>query len=145
MTDLEKAKALLEAEGYGCVLFGEEGCHASKRRGVSSLVEWLEKGLDMKGYAAADKIVGKAAAMLFVLGGVSQVYAAVLSQKGLAVLEENSISVQYDTLVEGIINRAGTGSCPMELAVAELTEPAQALPVLRETVDRLRKEAKMGQ
>ncbi len=38
-------------------------------------MEWLGSGMDFRGCAAADKIVGKASAMLFVLAGVKAVYA----------------------------------------------------------------------
>lgn len=43
------------------------------------MVEWLGFGMDFHGYAADDKIIGKATAMLFVLAGVKEVYAPVVS------------------------------------------------------------------
>jgi len=40
-------------------------------------------------------------------------------------------------LVPMIINRLGTDACPMEKAVAELTDPAEAPAAIRATLTRL--------
>ena len=39
-----------------------------------------------------------------------------------------------------ILNRAGTAPCPMEQAAAAVTDPAEALPVLREAMQELQKQ-----
>ncbi|MCI8360283.1 MAG: DUF1893 domain-containing protein [Clostridiales bacterium] len=141
MSDLEKARRLLEQEGYSCVLCKGGATHVSRKRGVSPLLGWLEDGLDMSGFSAADKIVGKAAAMLFALGGVKAVYAPVMSEKAAALLEKQKVAAFYGQTVPAVINRAGDGICPMEQAVSGLEDPSKAPEVLRGALAALRAQA----
>ena len=48
--------------------------------------------------------------------------------------------MKYGTLVPEILNRAGTAPCPMEQAAAAVTDPAEALPVLRKAMQELQKQ-----
>lgn len=114
----------------------------SKHNGIRPLLEMLETGLDVTGGIAADKIVGKAAALLYVQMQVAEVQAEVLSQTGLAVLQAHGIRVSYRTLTAQIINRQGTGPCPMEQTVAAIDDPAKAFTALREKAAQLRAKHK---
>lgn len=78
----------------------------------------------------ADKVVGKAAALMFVLGGVKRVYASVISQSALNVLNTHGVETVYEKLVPYIINRAGNGPCPMEYAVRDTEDPQTAYKIL---------------
>lgn len=126
MTDLEKAKKILIDNDCTCVLCKDEKTHTSTQRGVRPLVEWLESDESFKGFSAADKVVGRGAAFLYVLLGVSVVYAHVISYTALDVLQAQGIVVEYGTVVENIINRKGDGICPFEAAVLDITDPNQA-------------------
>ena len=92
------------------------------KRGITPLLELIASGKDVSGYSAADKVVGKAAAALFIKCGVKQLYAAVLSKGGAKLLERHGVEYVYDTLTDAIINRAGTDACPMEKAVRDIEE-----------------------
>jgi len=92
------------------------------KRGITPLLELIASGKDVSGYSAADKVVGKAAAALFIKCGVKQLYAAVLSKGGAKLLESHGVEYVYDTLTDAIINRAGTDVCPMEKAVRDIEE-----------------------
>lgn len=92
------------------------------KRGITPLLELIASGKDVSGYSAADKVVGKAAAALFIKCGVKQLYAAVLSKGGAKLLESHGVEYVYDTLTDAIINRAGTDACPMEKAVRDIEE-----------------------
>ena len=135
--DLLHAKRLLTDGGYSCVLCRGETVLTSCQRGVTPMLEWLGGALALDGYAAADKVVGKAAAMLFVYAGVSQVYGRVMSRAALALFAQHGVLATYGALVDAVKNRAGTGLCPMELAVANMDDPAAALAVIIETRKRL--------
>ncbi|MCI6714185.1 MAG: DUF1893 domain-containing protein [Lachnospiraceae bacterium] len=124
------AKEKLLSEGYTCVLCSGSTVYTSALRGVKPLVQWLKNGTDVKGFYAADKVVGKATAFLYVLLGVQAVYAHVISRPALAVLKENGIEVQYGTLVENIINRKGDGICPFEEAVIKISDAHEAYPAI---------------
>lgn len=132
--DLIRAKALLK-DDVTCALVGGGRAVTSTQRGVKPLLAWL--GGDHRGFAAADKVVGRAAAFLYVLLGVSSLYAAVLSEPALAVLRAHHIPVEYDTLAARIVDRTGTGLCPMESAVMGEDDPCRAREKIEQTCARL--------
>ncbi len=135
MRDLEKAKNLLLEQGYTCVMCRGETVCTSVLRGVKPLVIWLESGQDFCGFAAADKVVGRATAFLYALMGVTEVYAKVISRPALQVLKEQGISVEYGELAEHIINRSGDGICPFESEVLSVEDPQNAYSVIRKTME----------
>ncbi len=135
----QKAKELLLSSQNTCVICRENEVFESTERGVKPLLEFLDSKTDLKDACAADKVVGAGAAFLYVLLGVREVYALVLSERAKAVLMQNGISVYYDKHVPKIENRARNGFCPIETAVWEQTEPAAALIKIRETLKNLTK------
>lgn len=135
--DLQNAIDALKKNGCTCVLCRGAMIHTSHSRGVKPLLDWLEAGIGEE-HSAADKVVGRAAAYLYCLLGIRRLYAQVISKPALAVLEQYNIPTRYDTLVEGIRNRAGDGPCPMEAATADAKTPAQALDMIRKTLEKLR-------
>ena len=129
--DLTKAIGILNEGSYTCVLCKENKIYTSTERGVKSLLDWHDSGVDFSGFCAADKVVGKAAAFLYVLLDVKEVYAYVMSAAAIDTLTKNNIQIQYDRSVEKIINRSGTGYCPMEEAVWEIDVPEQAKKAIK--------------
>ena len=102
------------------------------------MVDYLRSDTDLKGYSAADTIVGKAVASMFVLGGIVAVFAKVISRKGLEYLQNHGIYVRYDVLTDKIVNRQGTDVCPMELAVENLEEPHECYDTILKRIDSMR-------
>ncbi len=139
MTDLEKAKSLLDSSDCTCVLCRGQTVYESRRRGVAPLMEHLEKGTDLKGFSAADKVVGRATALLYVLLGITALYARIMSQSALEVLEQHRLPCTYGQLVPAIRNRTGDGFCPMETATAHIADPAQAPEAIRRALAQLAK------
>ena len=135
MTDLEKAKQLLCAQGFTCVLCKGDILHTSYHRGVKPLMELL--GQDLEGFSAADKVVGKATALLYCLLGVRSLYAQVISESALEVLSAHGIDVQWQKQVPYIVNREGTGQCPMEQATQNISDPALAPAAIRAKLKEL--------
>lgn len=129
--NLKKAEDLLKSGNYTCVFCGGNETIVREERGVKPLLELLDSGGDVRGYSAADKVVGKGAAFLYVLLGVKEVYSPVMSELAIQVFEENGIYFKFDKSVKNIINRAGTGICPMEDAVQDISGPNEALKAIR--------------
>ena len=128
---LEIAKATLAREEYTCVLTDGEAFYTSRLRGVKPLVRFVDSGNIPEGLYAADKVVGKATAYLYVMLKVQALYASVISAPALSVLKAYGIPVSYGVLTENIINRRGDGICPFEEAVlAALTPKAAYLAIL---------------
>ena len=81
--NLRLAKERLEALGCSCVLRRGQTEMSSGKSGVAPLIGYVEAGTPLSGFAAADKIVGNYAAMLFTLLGGESVYGQVMSWGGL--------------------------------------------------------------
>lgn len=140
--DTMRAKALLEEKGVTCVLCRGDRILKSEERGVRPLVRWIDAGEDYRGFCAADRIVGKAAAWLYLLLGIRELYAAVLSRSAARLLEEHGIPFDYGTLTEEIINRKKTGQCPMELAVSDSTSPQEAYAAVKKKLAEMEQMSK---
>lgn len=132
--DLQKARQLLDAGDYTCVLHRSGVTHTSTHRGVAPLLHWLDEGTDLQGFSAADRVVGKATAYLYRLLGVKAVFARVMSRPAAQVLEQYGIPASWDTLVDAIENRQKNGPCPMEYATRNATTPEEALTAIRQAL-----------
>lgn len=139
MTDLERAICLLHAnDSLKCVLQKGDVHYESEKRGVAPMLDFLSKNTDLVGFSAADRVVGKATAYLFVLAGVCAVYADVMSEGAETLLQAHGITYRAQKVVPYIINRQGTGMCPMESAVLDATCPADAYRAILDTMKKLR-------
>ncbi len=136
MSDIERAKLGLSGNTI-CLVRGDEVI-TSTRRGVAPMLELIERGQDLTGFAAADKVIGRAAALLFAYCGVSEVYAEVISLPAAAALEECGIPYSYGKRVENVINREGTGICPMEKATLGVSAPSAALAAIKAALSEMR-------
>ena len=137
--NLTTARNLLEEGNFTCVLVRNEACLTATERGVKPLLSWLEQGQDLRDFSAADRVVGRATAFLYCLLGVKEVYARVMSHPAAEVLKAAGITVQAGQLVDGIINRQGTGPCPFEATVMDITDPQEALAAIRGKMEQMQK------
>ena len=135
--DTQTALNLLIQGDFTCVVCREDICYTSTIRGVKPLLDWLDKGPSLQNFCAADKVVGRAAAFLYCLLGVSEVYAHVMSRPAAEVLTACGIHVEAGEFTDGIINRKGTGPCPFESAVMHIQNPEEALIIIREKIAAL--------
>lgn len=88
----------------------------------------------------ADKVVGKGAAALMVLGGVEGLFADVVSRPALELLAGAGIAVEYTVVVPGIMNRAGTGTCPVEQLCAGAETAAECLPLIEGFMQKMKEQ-----
>ncbi len=138
--DLQTACSLMETGDYTCVLCQGNTIHTATERGVAPLLHWVDTGLNVSGFSAADRVVGRGAAFLYCLLQVREVYARVMSRPAAAVLEAHGIAVFTDMLVDGIINRKGTGPCPFEAAVLDIDDPQTALAAIHTRMAQMQKD-----
>lgn len=135
---LEQAKQTLKENELTCAIVGADTLYTSTQRGIAPLLECYHESKVPQHCSGADKVVGRAAAFMYVLLGVDSLYAEVISRPAYKVLVEAGISVEYGTMVDAIINRTGTGFCPMETAVLHINDPHEALTAVERTLERLR-------
>lgn len=137
MSDIERAKAALRGHSVAVCRAGE--VMTRDGRGIAPLLAIASDESDLRGASVADLIVGKAAAMLMTYAGVSEVYAEVMSEAGECTLSEHDIPHSCGLLVPYIIDRTGKDVCPMERAVADVSDPAEAYAVLSARLEELKR------
>ena len=124
---LTKAKELLKDNATRLVIIDNQNTITRTERGVKAILDILESNAITKGAFVADKVVGKAAAMIYILLGIKALYASVISEGAKAIIEANGIALECDTVVPYIVNRTGDGMCPMEQAVGDESDPILAV------------------
>lgn len=106
--------------------------------GVKPLLQALDAAPEtLRGAVLVDKVIGKAAAVLAVRGGVRRAAALTASEAGLAYLAAYGIPAAAETVVPYIENRTHDGLCPLEQSVLDLEDPAAGEAAIRATVARL--------
>lgn len=112
---------LLQSEQCSCVIRKGDTIRIFRKRGVQDLYRLLKDDPDfLKGAFVADKVVGKAAAALMILGGVEEVFTFTVSRLARDLFERSAVKLGFAQEVSHIINRAGTGWCPMESRCRDL-------------------------
>ena len=116
MTKLEEVKEILHQKNASLVVAYETGeikeYYQDRIKDIKDILHEDEKAL--KGAVIADKVIGKIAGSILVVAGVKEIYADVISEYAISVLEKNDIKYEYKEKVEYIINQTKTGMCPME-------------------------------
>lgn len=108
----------------------------SSRPRLKPLVECLTLHLaEMEGALAIDRVVGRAAAQLFVLAGIRRVVTPVTSKAAKEMLEKNNIAFYSERVVDAILNREKNGLCPMEQLSYEYADPVKFYEKLKELME----------
>lgn len=122
----------LRDEDASCVIRNGAETRVFRERGVKDLFRLLETDpVFLAGALVADKVVGKGAAALMVLGGVRAVHAGVVSTPALGLFAAAHIPVEYGLEVPHIINRTKTGWCPVETLCRDCRTAEECLPLIR--------------
>ena len=140
---MDELVRMLHEGHFSCVIRKGEEIRTYTRRGVADLLEVLEHDpAFLQGAQVADKVVGRGAAALMALGKMAEVHADVMSEGAYEMLTQAAIRTACATRVPHIINRAGTGQCPVELLCAPYTRPEDMLPKIKEFVGRMKSQGK---
>lgn len=143
--DLKIAAQLLEEEGQSLVVVRDGRLLFSSRlQGIQPLLDALDNNV-LPGSAVADKVIGRAAAMVTVLGQVNAVHSPLMSQEAVDVLSEAGILHCADKTVEQILNQEGTGPCPLEVATRFTVIPEKGVKAVRKLLKDLCSTARLQQ
>lgn len=136
MTDLELAKEKFRVDSLAFVIVKDGAVLGTGTRdGIGELIEAMDALGDAgHGASLADKIIGKAVAMVARAAHVRAVYSPLASQAALDTLALDHISLEYDRLVLLILNKHNDGPCPMERLTQPMHDPLQAVAALHEFV-----------
>lgn len=120
---LRREKCSLVVKNHGIVT-------TYSKPGVRDLEHLLDHEPEvLQGAVIADKVIGKAAAAMAVVGGVKALYAEVMSKKAIPFLEEAGIAYTYGTLVDTIKEEGDR--CQLEKITAPATTPEETVTLLR--------------
>ncbi len=116
MMQIEEMKEILHQKNASLVVFYASGeikeYYQNRIKDIKNILQ--ENPNALKGAIVADKVIGKVAASILAVAGVKQIYADVMSQYAIPVLDENRILYEYSEKVDYIRNKDNTGMCPME-------------------------------
>jgi len=115
MKDIEIAVELLEKEGLTlAVVKNGDLIYSSRDIGIKPLYTAYTQNMDLSGSSVADRVTGKAAAMICAESGIKELKTRVISDNAINVLEGTDIVFNYDESTPYIKNRDKTGMCPVE-------------------------------
>lgn len=116
MNNLKLAKSTLFENEYSIVVVKEnEIVYKSESKGLQSLISlYKTKKNTLEDSSIADKVIGRAAALILIGSNIKEVYADLISQNAIEILNKSNIPYEYKSQVKEIRNRDNTGMCPME-------------------------------
>ena len=133
---------LLFKEDCSCVIRKDDTIRIFRERGVKDLLRLLHTERELlNGAFVADKVVGKGAAALMVLGGIRTVFADVISTPARKLLEEARIRVFCTVEVPNISDRSNTGICPVEKLCSDCLTAEECLPRIEKFVENLKRSS----
>jgi hypothetical protein len=95
-------------------------------------------GSQLCGASVADKVAGKALALLCIYSGIREVYAEVLSKKAQELFDQNQVTYQWLQMVDNILDLNKTGTCPFEKAAAEITNPDESYNAFKALLEKMK-------
>lgn len=133
MNDLEKAKHVLyERELTLAIVKNDEVLFETRSHRISGLLGAIEQlDEELKGASLADRVAGKAIALLCVYARIKQVYAEVLSRKAKMVFEQNRIHHEWKELVDNVLDLNKKGVCPFEKAAEKIVDAKVAYGIFK--------------
>lgn len=132
-TNLYRKRLTLIIVKNGVVIFETDSHRIS---GFLGAVEQF--GVRLEDSSVADRVVGKAIALLCVYAGVREVYAEVLSREAQAVLDKNGIRCHWKELVDNILDLNRNAVCPFEKAAAGLSDAEVAYATFEALLESLK-------
>ena len=146
-SDLDLAREILQAGDCRLVIVKEgDVLWQSDDRMLLGLLACVDAlGTVSRGASMADVVVGKAAALVARALGVEAVYTPLLSRRALDYLRQQGIRMEYDLLVEGILNRSRNDLCPLEHITVDIDDAERALEVIRDFYTRMSIENPAGE
>lgn len=136
--DILQLARMLHDEKCSCVIWNKGAVTLCHERGIKDLYAlFAYQPSVLSGAMIADKVIGKGAAALMLLGNVAAVYADVISQPALDLFNAGAVAVRYAVLVPNIVNRSGTGMCPVEALCLDCNTAEECLPKIEEFISKI--------
>ncbi len=133
MKDLILAEQTLKQKNLTLVIVKEgKILFKTETHGIRGLVKAVEElGKSMEGSSVADRIVGKAAALLCVYAQIVAIFAPIIDEKAIRTLRENNVLYRYEKKISHILDSTQKGMCPFEKLLVNITDPKEAYETLK--------------
>lgn len=137
---LEQLKEILSQSNHTLAIYDQdEQLHTYDNKGVRDLYTLLTTEPQvLKGAMVADKIVGKGAAALMIVGGIAELHTQIISEPAIKLLELSGIRYSFDEKVDHIENRDKTGWCPVETLCKDVPTAGQCVPLIANFIESLK-------
>ena len=121
----------LVMSGVSCVA-AKDGVIVAQEtgRGIMPIMKLLSDG-KLAHALVVDKVVGRAAAAICIVGKAKKVHAMMMSAEAAALLKAHGVEASADKTVPKILNRDLTDSCPMEQTIDGREDPAEMVKALK--------------
>ncbi len=129
---------VLDEANCSCVVSNQGQVTKYSQSGVRDLYGLVTSQPEiLRGAQMADKIIGKGAAALLVLGGVKQVNTHVITAPALKMLRKADVEVYYEEKIPYVINRKKTGQCPLDARLQQVDDARLCLPIIEQFIQDL--------
>lgn len=134
MDDLEIARRRLKDKKLTLVFVkNSKIVFETSTEGLYGFLQAIEKlNGRLSGASVADRIVGRAAALLCAYSNITAAFAITLSKSGLKILKTYNIRYEFENLVPTILNLRKTDKCPFEKLVENTTNSKEAFEKIRQ-------------
>lgn len=142
-TVLDSAREKIKSNKASCIVIKNDKIeYEVDGRGVMPLRKAYEEhpGL-LEDAFVVDKIIGKAAAVIIILGGAKKAHGLIMSHAARDYLTEYGVEISFDVCVDIITGMDGTGICPIEKSVLDIADPKEAYQSMTERISELRRSA----
>lgn len=141
MKDIDIAVELLEKEKLALAIVKDgKVIFTSSDKGIKPLYTAVkEQKEELENSSVADRVTGRAAAMLCAYAGVKQLKTKLISDNAVNVLKETSIIYEYDEHAPYIKNRDKTGMCPVETLSLKAENMDDLLAGIESFLDSIKK------
>ena len=128
----EARRLITSGEAECVVITADRRLVAERGRGVSPLLELYDgHAAEMKGSTVVDKVIGRAAAAICVVGNAKKLHALLIGADALTLLKAHGVEAAAEKTVPKILNRDLSDSCPMEQTVEGIDDPAEMVKALK--------------
>ena len=122
-------------DGHHSLIISNAKRHVYDGKGIADLYRLLHSEPEkLRNSTVADKVVGKAAMALLMVGGVRELYAHVISDLALTLSAQSTMAVSYGKRVDHITRHDGIGWCPMEELCRECATASECLYKIEEVM-----------
>lgn len=124
---------LVNSENNLMVFREDELIFSSSGRGIAPLIEAIDAigRENLRGVTTADRVVGKAAALLNLYMGATEVHAGVISGGAKRLLSEHGVRYEFLEDTDVVKAKDGVVFCPFEKLVWDVSDPEEAYTLIR--------------